>query len=88
MSEVTGIEDVADKIVFGVNIGYGLFLTMFSAYGLLIDIIAIIGVALGLVLVLISWMFLKPVKKEGWLYALIVNMVTIPVAFILLPDPL
>lgn len=89
MSEEIGIEAVADKIVFGLNIGYGIFLTGFSLFGLiLVDPIASIGVILGLALVLVSWMFLKPLKKEGWLYAIIINIITIPTAYILLPFPL
>jgi len=93
MSEVdkpiNGIEDVADKIVFGVNIGYGVFLVMIATFGLLVDVVpALIGMALGLILVLIAWMFLKPIKKEGWLYAFIMNIVTIPAAYFLLPFPI
>lgn len=89
LSEVTSIEDIADKIVFGVNIGYGVFLTGLAAFGLLIDVIpALIGMALGLALVFIAWMFLKPIKKEGWLYAFIVNIITIPAAYFLLPFPI
>ncbi|MGY5880553.1 MAG: hypothetical protein RTV31_09885 [Candidatus Thorarchaeota archaeon] len=89
MSEVQGIEDIADKIVFGLNIGYGAFLVMLAAFGLLIDIVpAIIGMTLGAILMLIAWMFLKPVKKEGWLYAFIMNIVTIPAGYFLLPFPI
>lgn len=89
LSEETGIEHVADKIVFGLNIGYGAFLLMLATFGLLVDVIpALIGMSLGLVLMLIAWMFLKPVKKEGWLYAFIMNIITIPAAYFLLPFPI
>jgi hypothetical protein len=80
---------VAPMIVWGVNIGYGAFLTMFSLYGLIfLSPLAIIGVILGLLLMLVAWMFLKPVRKEGWLYAFILNVITIPVAWYLVPWPL
>ena len=83
-----GIAEVADKIVFGLNLGYGVFLILFALYGtIFLDPIGLIGVALGFALVLVAWMYLKPVKKEGWLYALILNIATIPTAFILLTDP-
>ncbi len=79
---------VAKTIVWGLNLGYGTFLILFSLYGtIFLSLLGLIGVGLGFVLVFIAWMYLKPVKKEGWLYALIVNIVTIPVAFILLTDP-
>ncbi|NHJ15259.1 MAG: hypothetical protein EAX95_16380, partial [Candidatus Thorarchaeota archaeon] len=78
----------ADKIVFGLNIGYGAFLVLFSLYGaIFLSPLGLIGVALGFALILIAWLYLKPVKKEGWLYALIVNILTIPTAIILLTDP-
>lgn len=87
--EITGIEDVADKIVFGVNIGHGFFIVMIATFGLLVDVVpALIGMAIGFVLVLISWMFLKPVKKEGWLYAFIMNIIIIPASYVLLPFPI
>ena len=78
----------AKNITWALNIGYGAFLIMFSLYGtILLNPIGLVGVGLGFVLVYIAWMYLKPVKKEGWLYALIVNIITIPTAFILLTDP-
>lgn len=89
MSEITGIDEVADKIVFGLNIGYGAFLMLLASFGLLVDVpAALIGIGLGFVLFLVSWMFLKPVKKEGWLYAFIINIITIPAGFLLLPFPI
>jgi len=89
LSENTGIEHVADKIVLWINIGYGAFLLLLAAFGLLIDVIpALIGMSLGLVLVLIAWMFLKPIKKEGWMYAFVMNIITIPAAYFLLPFPI
>jgi len=79
---------VAKTITWGLNIGYGVFLILFSLYGtIFLNPIGLIGVGLGFVLVFIAWMYLKPLKKEGWLYALIVNIITIPTAFILLTDP-
>ena len=82
------IENVAPMIVWGLNIGYGAFLTLFSLYGfMVIGLPAAIGVLLGLALVLIAWMYLKPVKKEGWLFAIIANILTIPASVFLLPDP-
>ncbi|MBD3406915.1 MAG: hypothetical protein GF411_12430 [Candidatus Lokiarchaeota archaeon] len=78
--------NIADKIVFGLNIGYGAFLMMFSLYGLILVMIeAAIGLALGLALMLISWFYLKPVKKEGWLYALVLNIISIPMAIFIIP---
>ena len=78
----------AKNITWGLNIGYGAFLALFSAYGfMVIGLSAAIGVLLGLALILIAWMYLKPVKKEGWLYAIIVNILTIPAAIFLMPDP-
>jgi len=89
LSEISGIEDVADKIVFGLNIGYGAFLMLIASFGLLVDVpAALVGIGLGFVLFLVSWMFLKPVKKEGWLYAFIINIITIPAAYLLLPFPI
>ena len=79
----------AKNITWALNIGYGAFLIMFSLYGtIFLNPIGLIGVALGFALVYIAWMYLKPVKKEGWLYALIVNIITIPTAILLLPDPI
>ena len=86
MSE-TDFDFVADKITWGLNLGYGAFLILFSLYGtIFLDPIGILGVGLGFALVYIAWMYLKPVKKEGWMYAFIVNIITIPTAFILLTD--
>jgi hypothetical protein len=86
LSEVTGIEDVADKIVLSLNMAYGVLIIGVAAFGLLLDVfLALIGITIGLVLVIISWMFLKPVKKEGWLYAFIVDIISIPAAYFLLP---
>jgi hypothetical protein len=87
-SEEFGIEQAAEKIVFGLNIGYGFFLTALSLFGfLVIGLLAIISVALGLVLFLISWIFLKPVKKEGWFYAFIINIMSIIASYLLMPFP-
>jgi hypothetical protein len=78
----------AKNISWGLNLGYGAFLILFSLYGtIFLSLIGLIGVGLGFVLVYIAWMYLKPVKKEGWLYAIIVNIITIPTAFLLLTDP-
>ena len=77
----------AKNITWGINMGYGAFLIMFSLYGtIFLNIIGLVGVGLGFALVYIAWMYLKPVKKEGWLYAFIINILTIPTAFILLTD--
>jgi hypothetical protein len=82
---------VAPMIVFGCNIGYGGFLLMLSIIGPFIGYLieGIVGMGLGLVMILISWMFLKPPhKNEGWMYAFIMNIITIPVTYILLPYPI
>jgi hypothetical protein len=79
---------VAKSITWALNLGYGAFLILFSLYGtIFLNPIGIIGVGLGFVLVYIAWMYLKPIKKEGWLYALVVNIITIPTALLLLTDP-
>lgn len=80
--------NVAPIIVWGLNLGYGAFLTLFSLYGLIfVTTLAAIGLILGLAMVLVAWIYLKPVKKEGWLYALLLNILTIPVAIFIIPDP-
>ncbi len=82
---------VAPMIVFGCNIGYAGFLIMLSALGPFIGYViqGIIGMALGFALFLISWMFLKPPhKNEGWLYAFILNIISIPVTYFLMPFPI
>ncbi|MBN2228176.1 MAG: hypothetical protein JW779_01210 [Candidatus Thorarchaeota archaeon] len=87
-SESAEFEKVAPLILFGLNIGYGAFLTLFSLYGLMvIGALALIPVVVGLALMLVAWMYLKPIRKEGWLYAIILNIITIPLAILLLPDP-
>lgn len=81
---------VAPMIVFGVNIGYGGFLLMLSILGPFIGYVieGIIGMGLGLAMILVAWMFLKPPhKNEGWMYAFILNIISIPACFILLPFP-
>ena len=89
LSEVSGIEDVADKIVFALNIGYGAFVTLVMSFALLFDIgLALVGMALGLVLILISGMFLKPIKKEGWLYAFIFDIIITAAAAICVNFPI
>ena len=75
---------VAPMIVFGLNIGYGAFLIMMMAFALIWDVLlGVLGVLFGVVVVVVAWMFLKPPpKKEGWLYALILNIISIPLAWI------
>ena len=80
---------IAPMIVWGCNMGYGAFLVMFSLFAVIfLSLLGLIGVVIGLLLMLVSWMFLKPVKKEGWLYAFILNIITIPIAWFLIPWPL
>ncbi len=80
--------NVAPIIVWGINLGYGAFLTLFSLFGLIfVTPLAAIGLVLGLAMVLVALLFLKPMKKEGWLYALILNILTIPAAIFILSDP-
>jgi len=76
---------VAPMIVFGVNIGYGGFIVMVSVAATLILLspAALIGVAIGVGLMYVAWAYLKPVRKEGWLYAFILNIISIPTAIIL-----
>ena len=79
------------NIVFGCNIGYGGFLLMISAIGPFINYLVegIIGMVFGLVLILISWMFLKPPHKNvGWLYAFIIDIISIPVSYFIFPFPI
>ncbi len=81
---------VAPMIVFGCNIGYGVFLIMMMAFPLLWDpLLAVGGMALGAVIAFVAWKFLKPPhKNEGWLYALILNIISIPLAWIFIGFPI
>ncbi|MHA1906321.1 MAG: hypothetical protein ACW98Y_03425 [Candidatus Thorarchaeota archaeon] len=78
---------VAPMIVFGCNIGYGVFIVMIASFGLLVDVLlALIGIGIGAVIAIVAWLFLKPPhKNEGWLYAFILNIISIPAAYFLLP---
>ncbi|MHA1961284.1 MAG: hypothetical protein ACW99U_13760 [Candidatus Thorarchaeota archaeon] len=90
MSEEFGLEQAGEKIIFALNIGHGIFMALVSLFGVIFvfDVGPVLGLVLGLVLVVVSWMFLRPVKKEGWMYAFILNIVIIPVAFLLIPFPI
>lgn len=80
---------MADKIVTWLNMGYGIFIVAMTLFAIIfIDPIAIIGLIIGVVLMFVSWKFLMPVKKEGWLYAFIINIITVPLTVILVGFPM
>ncbi|MFW9921156.1 MAG: hypothetical protein ACFFED_16255 [Candidatus Thorarchaeota archaeon] len=80
---------IAPMIVFGCNIGYGVFLIMMMSFPLIWDVLlGVIGMAFGAVIAIVAWLFLKPPhKNEGWLYAFILNIISIPLAFLFIDYP-
>ncbi|MBN2229766.1 MAG: hypothetical protein JW779_09245 [Candidatus Thorarchaeota archaeon] len=83
-------EDAGKLIILALNAGHAIFAMGVSLFGIifLFSEGPVIGFILGLVLLLVSWMYLKPAKKEGLMYAFIINIITIPVWIIYIPFPI
>ena len=90
MSEDMDLRMAGKNIITWVNFFYGVFLVMLSLYGVIFvfGLGPVLGVILGVILMLVAWMFLKEEKKEGWLYAFIINIAAIAVSVLLIPFPI
>ena len=87
------VKDVAHYILAGLNGGHGAFALGMGIFGIYMGLLtsdmmglglAAIGLILGLLLLFVALKMLLPKKKQGWMYALILNFILIPM-YLFLP---